>query len=95
MPEAAAELRTSDAYVRRLLLRERLFGVKVGQVWAIYREDLENFKRLRRPPGRPRKSAAPPARELDIRLRIKDDRSGAHTDGLLRRARRGAKAPSS
>lgn len=91
MPEAAAVLRTSDAYVRRLLLRERLFGVKVGQVWAIYKEDLENFQRLRRPPGRPRKSADPPAGELDIRRRIKDERSGAHTDGLLRKPHRARK----
>jgi len=93
VPEAAAELRTSDAYVRRLLIRERLFGVKVGQVWAIYKEDLENFKRLRRPPGRPRKSAARPTGELDTRLRIKDERSGAHTDRHLRRPRRAAQEP--
>jgi excisionase family DNA binding protein len=91
VPEAAAELRTSDAYVRRLLIRQRLFGVKVGQVWAIYKEDLENFQRLRRPPGRPRKSAARPAGELDTRRRIKKERSGAHTDSLLRRPRRGTR----
>jgi len=41
--------------VRRLLLRERLYGTKIGSVWAIYPDDLEAFSRTRRPPGRPRK----------------------------------------
>ncbi|HEY8641621.1 MAG TPA: hypothetical protein VIO84_02520 [Candidatus Dormibacteraeota bacterium] len=89
MPEAAAVLKTSDAYVRRLLLRERLFGVKVGQVWAIYKEDLENFQRLRRPPGRPRKMIDP-TEDGDLR-RIDNERSDAHTDGFLRKPRRGGK----
>ena len=52
--EAAAELNASEAYVRRLLLRGRLFGIKVGTVWAIFPEDLEAFRRGRRRPGRPR-----------------------------------------
>ena len=42
--------------MRRLLLRNRLFGIKVGPVWAIFPNDLEAFKRMRRPPGRPRKA---------------------------------------
>ena len=42
--------------MRRLLLRQRLYGIKVGFVWAIYPEDLEIFQRLRRPPGRPPKT---------------------------------------
>lgn len=54
--EAAAELKASDAYVRRLLLQKRLYGIKVGPVWAILPEDLEEFKRLRRRPGRPPKA---------------------------------------
>jgi excisionase family DNA binding protein len=53
--EAAAELKASEAYVRRLLLRRRLYGIKVGTVWAVLPEDLEAFKRIRRAPGRPRK----------------------------------------
>lgn len=53
--EAAAELRASEAYVRRLLLRQRLYGIKVGTVWAILPDDLEAFKRVRRAPGRPPK----------------------------------------
>ena len=85
-------LKTSDAYVRRLLLRERLFGVKVGQVWAIYKEDLENFQRLRRPPGRPRKVLAP-TQDGNLR-RIANERSDAHTDGFLRKPRRPGKARS-
>ena len=54
--EAAAELKASDAYVRRLLLTRRLYGIKVGPVWAILPEDLERFKSMRRGPGRPRGS---------------------------------------
>ena len=54
--EAAAELKASDAYVRRLLLKQRLYGIKVGPVWAILPEDLEEFKRMRRRPGRPPKA---------------------------------------
>jgi hypothetical protein len=70
--------------VRRLLLRQRLYGIKVGPVWAIFPNDLEAFKRMRRPPGRPlmversaldRASAARTARE---RIR-------AGTDRLLRK----------
>lgn len=56
VPEAAAELKASDAYVRRLLLKRRLFGIKVGPVWAIFLDDLEQFKRMRRRPGRPPKA---------------------------------------
>jgi hypothetical protein len=41
-----------------LLLTQRLFGIKVGPVWAIYPEDLESFSRMRRRPGRPRKAPA-------------------------------------
>jgi hypothetical protein len=41
--------------VRRLLLKQRLYGIKVGPVWAILPEDLERFKRMRRGPGRPPK----------------------------------------
>ena len=54
--EAAAVLKASDAYVRRLLLTRRLYGIKVGPVWAILPEDLERFKRMRRGPGRPPKA---------------------------------------
>ena len=56
MSEAAAELKASDAYVRRLLLEHRLYGIKVGPVWAILPEDLEEFKRMRRGRGRPPKA---------------------------------------
>jgi excisionase family DNA binding protein len=63
VPEVAAELNASDAYVRRLLISQRLYGIKVGPVWAIYREDLEAFRRLRRPPGRPRKPVEGPDKE--------------------------------
>jgi len=58
--EAAAELDASEAYVRRLLLRQRLYGIKIGFVWAIFPEDLAAFKRTRRPPRRPRRPAEDP-----------------------------------
>jgi len=41
--------------VRRLLAAQRLYGTKVGFVWALYPDDIEAFKQMRRPPGRPRK----------------------------------------
>ena len=85
--EAATELKASEAYVRRLLIRERLYGIKIGPVWAIFPSDLEAFKRTRRPPGRPPKlqvygpNQAPPARVAGERIR-------AGTDRLLRKRRR-------
>src|SRR5205823_5028696 len=48
--------RRIGGFVRRLLLRQRLYGTKLGFVWVIYPDDLEAFKLLRRPPGRPRKT---------------------------------------
>jgi excisionase family DNA binding protein len=57
--EVAAALQASDAYVRRLLIGQRLHGIKVGSVWAVYEEDLEAFRQMRRPPGRPRKVTVP------------------------------------
>ena len=65
--EAAAELKASKAYVRRMLARQRLYGTKVGSVWAIFPDDVEAFKRTRRPAGRPRKAPAmPPDGALDF-----------------------------
>jgi len=85
--EAAAELHASEAYVRRLLIRERLYGIKVGPVWAIYGEDLEIFKRGRRAPGRPPKSAAQRQEEADAQRRIATERMAAGTERLLRQPR--------
>lgn len=87
VPEVAAALQASDAYVRRLLIRRRLFGIKVGPVWAVYPEDLEAFKRLRRPPGRPRKDAQPRTEESVRRLQIETERAAAGTESDLRRGR--------
>jgi len=80
--EAAAELNASEAYVRRLLLRQRLYGTKLGFVWAIYPDDLEAFKRMRRPPGRPRK-AIEGGKKASL-ARIADERVLAGTGRLLR-----------
>jgi excisionase family DNA binding protein len=86
--QAAAVLQASEAYVRRLLAEQRLFGFKVGPVWAIYAEDLESYQRLRRPPGRPARVPERPPGESDRRLRIDTERAGARTDGALRQPRR-------
>ena len=84
--EAAAELHASDAYVRRLLLEQRLYGIKVGPVWAILPDDLRAFERTRRPPGRPsRKQRA--AAETSV-ARIVTERRQAGTGRLLRKPRR-------
>jgi hypothetical protein len=58
-----------------LLISQRLYGIKVGSVWAVYEEDLETFRRLRRPRGRPRNGTAPV--EPDIRIRITSEQAPA------------------
>ena len=70
--------------MRRLLLRNRLYGIKVGPVWAIFPNDLEAFKRMRRPPGRPRKfeRSAP---DRASAARTARERIHAGTDRLLRK----------
>jgi len=68
--------------VRRLLLRERLYGTKLGFVWAIYPDDLEAFKRMRRPPGRPRKVLED--RNRSSLADIADERARAGTGRVLR-----------
>ena len=89
--EAAAELNASEAYVRRMLLRQRLYGIKVGIVWAILPDDLEAFRRTRRPPGRPRKlvvSAVVSAIDQASAIRVVRERKRAGTNRLLGRPRR-------
>jgi hypothetical protein len=70
--------------VRRLLLRQRLYGIKVATVWAIFPDDLEAFKRGRRPPGRPRSLGVT---DLDqaSRAHMAGERQRAGTDRLLRK----------
>ncbi len=79
--EVAAALQVSDAYVRRLLISQRLYGIKVGSVWVVYEEDLETFRRLRRPRGRPRKVTAPEEPDIAIRITSEQAPAGAN-DGL-------------
>ena len=85
--EAAGELKASEAYVRRLLLRKRLYGIKVGPVWAFFPADLEVFKRIRRRPGRPSK-AEQIAATLETTDHMNRDRARARTNRALRRPRR-------
>jgi hypothetical protein len=70
--------------VRRLLLERRLYGIKVGPVWAIFPNDLEAFKRIRRPPGRPRKRERS-ALDRASAARTARERIRAGTDRLLRK----------
>jgi excisionase family DNA binding protein len=85
--EAAAELNASAAYVRRMLLRQRLYGIKVGIVWAILPDDLEAFRRARRRPGRPRKVVVS-ALDQASAIRVDRERKRAGTNRLLRKQRR-------
>jgi excisionase family DNA binding protein len=85
--EAAAELKASKAYVRRMLARQRLYGIKVGSVWAIFPDDVEAFKRTRRPAGRPRKL---PEILPDTASAIVGERAHAGTHRMLRRRGRGS-----
>ena len=50
--------------MRRLLASQRLYGAKIGFVWALYPDDIEAFKQMRRPPGRPRKPRLSPPQAL-------------------------------
>jgi len=65
-------------------MRQRLYGIKVGIVWAILPADLEAFKRTRRPPGRPRKQLVNAAAS-ESKRRIVRERRRAGTDRLLRK----------
>lgn len=73
--------------MRRLLLRQRLYGMKVGIVWAILPDDLEAFRRTRRPPGRPRRLVISDVDKAST-TRIALERKRAGTNRLLRKRRR-------
>ena len=73
--------------MRQLLLRQRLYGIKVGIVWAILPDDLEAFRRTRRPPGRPRKHAVSAIDQAST-IRMARERKRAGTNRLLRKRRR-------
>lgn len=88
--EAAFELGASEAYVRRLLAGQRLYGTKVGSIWAIFPDDVEAFKRLRRPPGRPRKLELSSSDRASV-ADIAGERVWAGTNRMLRKRGRLAK----
>jgi excisionase family DNA binding protein len=52
---AAEELGLSPNRVRQLIKMDRLPAQRIGREYAITRADLEAFKQLDRPVGRPRK----------------------------------------
>lgn len=53
--QAAEELQISDTRVRVLIKDGKLPAQQVGREWAILRPNLEWFRKLDRPPGRPAK----------------------------------------
>jgi excisionase family DNA binding protein len=55
--EVAAELDVSKTVVWRQITSGRLPAEKFGRDWRIKRKDFEEFRRLRRTRGRPRKPA--------------------------------------
>ncbi len=55
---AAKELHLSRNRVRQLIKAGRLPAQKIGREYAITREDLETFKAIDRPVGRPPKEEA-------------------------------------
>lgn len=59
LSKAARELHMSHVSVWRHVQAGRLKARRVGPIWLVKREDLEAFKRLERPKGRPRKQPAP------------------------------------
>ena len=56
---AAEELNLSPDRVRRLIKMGRLPAQRIGREFAITREDLESFKLIDRPVGRPPKKLDP------------------------------------
>lgn len=52
--EAAEELGIAET-TARLYCQEGRFGQKIGRQWLITRQEIEEFKQQRRPPGRPPK----------------------------------------
>ena len=55
--EAAAELGVSKTVVWRQIHLGRLPAEKFGRDWRIRRDDFEQFRSMRREPGRPRKQS--------------------------------------
>ena len=53
-PEAAALLGLTDARIRQLLSNGVIQGQKLGERnWAIHIDEVDRYKKERRPPGRP------------------------------------------
>ena len=71
-----------------MLARQRLYGTKVGSVWAIFPDDVDAFKRTRRPAGRPRK--LPAVVVIDSASEIVGERAHAGTHRMLRKRGRRA-----
>ena len=62
LPQAAAELGMAHVTLWRLVKAGRIASIRVGPTHGITRSELERFRKLDRPIGRPRKPRpAPPA----------------------------------
>lgn len=61
LSKAARELNMSHVSVWRHVQAGRLKARRVGPIWLVKREDLEAFRKLNRPIGRPRRPRPPAA----------------------------------
>jgi excisionase family DNA binding protein len=60
LPEAARELGIAHVTLWRMVKAGRVATVKLGPVYGITRTELERFRRVHRPIGRPRKQPPSP-----------------------------------
>lgn len=57
LDEAAQFSGYSDAYVRRLVEKGKLWGIKIGRDWITTRKDMEQYMSQEHPRGRKPKGA--------------------------------------
>jgi excisionase family DNA binding protein len=55
VPQVATELGVTEGRVRQLLYSGKLAGKQIGWQWVITRTNLDEYKKIRRSPGRPKK----------------------------------------
>ena len=53
--DVAEMLEVTPQYIRKLCIDGRLKGTKIGHQWLFTPEAVEEFKKTRRSPGRPKK----------------------------------------
>lgn len=65
--EAAQQLGMSQRWITLLIERGQMRALRVGGVWILPRDAIEDYMRTRRPKGRPRKAASPETASLKKR----------------------------